>query len=126
MAALVDDSVHDASHNDCRDNVDRITVLSAEPANFAEANATLVLADVAAIPGDFTISDGDVSGRKIQVAQKDDVLIDVSGIANHIAWLDTTNSIVKRVFTCSNQTLDANGSNVIAIPAHQAEIRDPA
>lgn len=49
-----------------------MTVCSGEPANYTAANigGGDFLGDVDMASGDFTISDGDTSGRKVAVASK--------------------------------------------------------
>lgn len=125
MGALTHTSVHDAALNNCRDNVSKVVFLSAEPATYAEANGALKLAERNVSPADFTISNGDVSGRKIEVGDLLNVVLLVTGTGDHIAWLDDVNQIVKQVFETLPQAVTANGSNNIDIPAHSHESRDP-
>lgn len=106
--------------------VDKQTVCSAEPTTYAEANATYALADVALTGTDFTIADGDGAGntpRKITVGAKSAVTVDSSGTATHVAWIDTVNSILFTVTTCTSQALTAG--NTVNIPAWKLEISAP-
>jgi len=107
-------------------DADKIIACSAEPTTFAEANATYALADAAMVGGDFSKANGDTSGRKVTVAAKNSVLIDVSGSATHIALVKTGDSTLRYVTTCDTQALTANGSNTVNLPAWDIEIADPA
>lgn len=126
MAKSVHNDVLDAALNYIKNNCTRLVVCSTEPTTFTEANATYALADVTVDSADFTAADGDVSGRKLTVAQQASVLIDASGTAAHIALLDVTNSKLLYVTTCTSQALVANGSNTVTIPAFDIEIADPS
>lgn len=123
MAKSVHNDVLDASHTKTA-TCTRQTVCSAEPANFAGI-AAVALADntlTAGIGGgDWSVADGDTSGRKITVAQQTAVPIDASGTANHIAYDDGTTLL--RVTTCTAQALTSGGT--VTIPAHDFEIADP-
>lgn len=98
-------------------------VTSAEPANHAGI-AAVDLADVTLTAGDgngdYTIADGDVSGRKLTVAQQADIPIDATGTATHIVLTDGTNIWVT---TCTSQALTSGGT--VTVPAFDAEIADP-
>ena len=96
---------------------------SAQPANFAGV-AAVALADVAVAPGDFTKANGDTSGRKVTVAAKASVPIDVSGTATHIALHD--GSTLRFVTTCTPLALTAGAGNTVNFPSWKDEIGDPA
>lgn len=123
MGKSVHDDVLDASHTKTATGT-RASVCSAEPANFAGI-AAVSLANVALTPGigngDWTVGNGDVSGRKVTLAQQASVPITNSGTATHIAIDDGT--ILLRVTTCTSQALTAGGT--VTIPATDFEIADP-
>lgn len=100
-------------------------VTSAEPANFAGV-AAVSLADVTLTAGDgngdYTIADGDTSGRKITVAQQADIPIDASGTATHVALVTADTLIL--VTTCTSQALTSGGT--VTVPAFDDELADPA
>lgn len=101
----------------------RMTVLSAEPANFAGIAAVL-LADATMTAGDgndYTIADGDTSGRKVTVAAKADQAVDTSGTATHVALDDGVDLLY--VTTCTSQALSDTGT--VSIPAWDVEVADP-
>jgi hypothetical protein len=126
MARSVSNAVLDAAWNEIRNNCTRMTVCSAQPTTYAEGNATFALADVTMTDTDFTIANGDVSGRKITVAAKNSILIDASGTGNHVALLDVTGERLLYVTTAPSQSLTANGSNTVNIGSWKAEILAPA
>ena len=125
MAKKVDNSVLDAALNEIKTNCTRMVVCSAEPANYTAANTGGAnnLGDVTMINGDFTVSDGDTSGRKVAVASKSGVNVDVTGTATHVALLDVTNTLLLYVTTCTSQALTSG--NTITFPAWDIEIADP-
>lgn len=123
MAKSAHDDVLDAGWNLIKANCDKMVACSAQPTSYAEANATYALADTAMASGDFTIGNGDVSGRKMTVGQKSAVAIDESGTASHVALLDSANSKLLYVTTCTNQALTKGGT--VTFPAWDAEMADP-
>jgi hypothetical protein len=104
-----------------------LTVCSAQPTTYAEASSTYKLADIAltagAGNGDYTLANGDSSGRKLTVAQQADVDIDSSGTATHVALSISGSSTLVYVTTCTSQVLTAGGT--VTIPAWDIEIADP-
>jgi len=123
MAKSISDAVLDAAIDKLATAV-RQVVCSGEPANFAGI-AAVALADVVLTAGvgngDFTKANGDVSGRKLTVAQQAAVPIDTSGTATHIAYDD--GAALLGVTTCTSQALTAGGT--VTVPAHDAEWADP-
>ena len=124
MAKSVHDDVLDGALTVIRNGCDKMTACSAEPASFADGNATLALADAAMVPADFTVANGDTSGRKLTVAAKSGVPVDAGGTANHVALLDTVNARLLYVTTATAQALTAG--NTITFNAWDIEIADPA
>ena len=124
MAKWANDSVMDAA----LDNVATATTLlvtSSQPADRVAALAA-ALADIAVTPGDgngdFTIANGDTSGRKLTVAQQTDFPVDTSGTATHVCLIDGTNLLY--VTTCTSQALTSG--NTVTVPAWDIEIADPS
>ena len=126
MGKKVDDIVLDGALNEIRNNCTLMTVCSGEPVDFAAANVggAAFLADVVMATGDFVLSDGDVSGRKIAVSAKSGVNVDNSGTADHVALLDTVNSRLLYVTTCTSLGLTAGSS--LTFGAWDIEIADPS
>lgn len=121
MAKWANDLMMDASLDYVAGSV-RMVVCSAQPANYAGI-AAVALADVTLAGGDFTKANGDASGRKVTVAAKASVPIDVSGTATHIALDDGTT--LRYVTTCTPLALTAGVGNTVNFPAWDIEIADP-
>lgn len=105
-----------------------VKVCSAQPTTYAEANATYMLAaatvTAGAGNGSFTLANGDISGRKLTVAQVSNASITNSGTATHVALVITGSSTLLYVTTCTSQALTAGGT--VTIPAWDIEIADAA
>ena len=101
-----------------------LVVCSAEPANYAGV-AAVALADIALTPGDgngdFTVGNGDTSGRKVRVAAQSAINIDASGTATHVVIHDGARLLA--VTTCTSQALTSGGT--VTVPAHDYEFADP-
>jgi len=121
MAKSVHNDVLDGALNIVKNNATLMTVCNAEPLTRAEAITTYALADVAVTGTDFTAADGDTNGRKLTVAAKSAVPIDVSGNATHVAIVDGTRLLY--VTTCTAQQLTLGGT--VDIPTWKFEIADP-
>lgn len=122
MGKSVDNDVLDGALNIIKNNCNLMTVCSAQPTTRAEAVSTYALADVAMASGDFTIGDGDSSGRKVTVAAQAGVPVDVTGTATHVALVDGTRLLY--VTTCTSQALTSG--NTVDFPAWKIEISDPS
>lgn len=120
--ALVDD-VLDAALDKIATGT-RLVVCSGQPANFAGI-AAVALADVTLTAGDgngdYTIGNGDTSGRKVTVAAQNGVTVDSSGTATHVSIDD--GSALLAVTTCTSQVLTSG--NTVNVPAFDIEIGDP-
>ena len=128
MGKSTDNVVLDAALDHIVDNCTKMTICENEPPTYTEANLAKgsggkALADQTLSSSDFTKADGDVSGRKVTVAQKANITVDVSGTADHRALLDVTNSKLLQVTTVTSQALVA--ANTVTVPAHDIEIQDP-
>lgn len=124
MAKFAADSVMDAALDKVA-TCTRMVVTSAQPANFAGI-AAVALADVVLTAGDgngdYTVANGDTSGRKVTVAAQSNITIDSSGDATHVCLDDGTTLLY--VTTCTTQTLTSGGT--VTVPAFDIEIADPA
>lgn len=123
MAKAAPDSTIDAMLAEIA-TATRLMVCSGQPANFAGI-AAVALADVTLTAGDgngdYTIANGDTSGRKITIAQQATITIDTSGTATHVSLDDGTDLIY--VTTCTSQALTAAGT--VTVPAWDVEVADP-
>lgn len=123
MGKLVHDDVLDGALNIIKNNCTRVTICSTQPTTYTEGNATYALADVTVDSSDFTVANGDTNGRKITLAQQTGVSVDTSGTAQHIAFLDVSNSKLLYVTTCTSQAVTSG--NTATINAFDIEIADP-
>ena len=125
MAKFANDSVMDAALAKIATGV-ILTICSAQPTTYTEAITTYKLADIAVTPGsgngDFTIANGDTSGRKVTIAQQDNIPVDTSGTATHVAICDGSTLLLAT--TCTSQALTAG--NTVTVPAFDDEIADPS
>ena|SRR3990172_3500587 len=121
MAKTASDLVIDNGPQYIKDNAILMTVCTTQPTTYAEATSTYKLADVVMASGDFTLSNGDTSGRKVRVAAKSSVPIDTSGTALFVALVDAAALLI--VTTCTSQSLTAGGT--VDFPVWDDEIADP-
>ena len=97
-----------------------INICTAEPTSVAECDSLSLIPAHTLTGGDFTIANGDSSGRKVTVAAQASLSIDASGTATHVAINDGTDYYVT---TCTSQALTSGGT--VTIPAWDIEIGDP-
>jgi hypothetical protein len=127
MGKSINDTVLDQLLNYIKNNCARMVVCTQEPTTYTEANVTYALADVAMASGDFTVANGDTNGRKVTVAQKSAVDVDTTGVPTHVALLDTANSALLFVTTCSSPGgQELNAANTTTFPAWDIEVSDPS
>jgi len=127
MGKSLHNDTFDAMLNYIANNGDKLCVCSAEPTTYTQAVTTYELADVTltkgAGNGDYTIGDGDVSGRKLAVAEQANIDVDVAGTATHIAIVDVSNTKLLLVTTCVSQAVSAGGK--VTIQTFDCEVGDP-
>ena len=95
-------------------------ICTAEPTSIAECDSLSLIPAHTLAGGDFTIANGDVSGRKVTIAQQATLSIDADGTASHVAINDGTDYFVT---TCTSQALTSGGT--VTVPAFDIEIADP-
>lgn len=126
MSKWANDTIMDAALG-VVDDATLICVCSQQPATYAEASSTYKLASTTltagAGNGDFTLADGDSSGRKITISQKSNISIASSGTATHVALCVSGSSTLLYVTTCTSQVLTAGGT--VTVPSWRIEISDP-
>lgn len=102
-----------------------ILLCAGQPTDRADA-LTKALADVTVTPGDgngdFTIDDGDASGRKVTVAAQSAVDVDTSGTGDHVAGIDGTD--LWFVTTCADKVVE--DTDQVNFPAFDIEVGDPS
>lgn len=97
-----------------------ITVCTAEPTSVAECDSLSLIPGHTLTAGDFTKANGDTSGRKVTVAAQNNLSIDASGTATHVA---ITDGVDYYVTTVSSQALTSGGT--VSIGAWDIEFADP-
>lgn len=105
------DEVATASRMDVTSDVSTPTDLTNTLANTAMTPVT-----------DYTIADGDVSGRKVTMAQKAGVAITGTGTALHIVL--SLAAVIIDITTCTSQALTSGGT--VTFPAWDHEVLDPS
>lgn len=123
MAKDVDASVQNAALNEIKDNATHLCLCSTQPTDFTEAYTTYMLARTTVSSGDFTLADGDTSGRKMTIAAKSAFSITNSGTLTYVAIVDQTNTILLMVTTATSQILYSG--NTVSTPAFIISIPDP-
>lgn len=125
MAKSVHNDVLDGALNVLKTTGLRWTVCSAEPTTYTQAITTYELADVSATSSDYTIADGAVSGRRVTMAAKTGITIDVDGLGTHIAIVDSGASLLLYVTECSG-TATLSAGLTCNFGSWYIEIADPA
>lgn len=123
MAKFMDDAVLDAALNDIKNNCDSMILCAGQPASYAAAVGANALGDQAMAPGDFTLANGDTSGRKVTVSAKAGIPVDTAGTGDHVALVDVGNTRLIAVTTAPSQAVSGGGNFDIA--AFDFEIADP-
>jgi len=125
MAKATPDAVFDAMLAEIATGTVMV-VCNAQPTTWTELITTFALADVVMVAGhgnDYTIADGDVSGRKVTTAVKNGVNIDTTGTATHVGIGRTADTTLLYVTTCTSQALTSG--NPVNVPAWRIEVADP-
>jgi hypothetical protein len=124
MAKAIHNDVYDAALDKIATST-RITFTSAEPANYAGI-AAVALIDVTTTAGDgngdFTIADGDASGRKLTVAAQSGMAVDTSGTVTHACLDDGTTLLAVTTVTSQAVTTGQTWDS----PAFDIELADPS
>jgi hypothetical protein len=120
MAKIVDDTVLDAALNKIKTATRQVVCLN-QPTNFASIAANNLAQVTMNTVSDYTVANGDVSGRKITMGAKSGVSVSASGLATHISLDDGVTLLY--VTQCTNQSLTAG--NTVNIPTWKVEIADP-
>lgn len=127
MGKSVHDNVLDSALNYVKNNAHRISVCRLEPTTKALACQVMAggycLAWTALVTANYTIGNGDTSGRKAAVAQKASVTVASTGTATHVAIFSVAGNLLLYVTTCATQVLTKG--NTVTIPTWDIELRDP-
>lgn len=124
MGKATHPDVLDGALDVIRNNCTRVTLCSAQPTTYAEANATYMLASATVSSSDFTKANGDTSGRKLTFGGKTGVSVTTGGNGTHLAYLDVTNSKLLDVHT--TPTTAVAGGGTVDIGSCKNEIAAPS
>lgn len=125
MGKKADDSVMDAALAVVA-TCTRLDVNTAEPADRAAAVADSLATVVMTAGngnGDYTIANGDTSGRKVTVAAQNGLTATAGGTASHISLSDASTLLYVTTLS-SNTSISIN--NTVNVGAWDVEILDPA
>jgi hypothetical protein len=125
MGKVAPDGMIDSALNWVAGSANYYTVCSGSPSDYTTARATNCLAGIGITSGCFTKSDygGAGGGRRLDITAKTSASITVSGSALAVCLLDTTNSRLLYVTTCTEQYLVQGGT--VDIPTWMINIQDP-
>jgi hypothetical protein len=101
----------------------RLDVCLNAPASYAAAVGSDSLANVTLSSDDYTLADGDASGRKITVGAQNGITVTGTGTATHIALTNGADTLIYYT-ECNNVALSSDGT--VDIAAFDIEIADPA
>jgi hypothetical protein len=108
---------------------DEMYVCSAQPTSYADISNSDLVGPISLTPGDgngdFTIGNGDTSGRKVAVAAQNGASVIASGTASHIVLATGgATDLIRYITTCASQALTSG--NTANVGGWDAEVLDPA
>jgi hypothetical protein len=124
MAGFVSNDVMDVMLQYVKDNGDTINLCSTLPTTFIEATSTYMLAQGALTNADYTLADGDVSGRKVTLAAQSGLVVSVQGTTAYAAITDSIGSDLLICIPCGALLLYVG--NTANTTASDWEIQDVA
>ena len=132
MAKYVNDYIMEQGLHHIQASCDIIAVCQTEPSTYASAFSEAAVGEghqcmasrSTLASGDFTIGDGDVSGRKVTLSKRAGLTINCNGTADHIALGCKASAKLILVTTCTQQILTSGGT--VDINAFDDEILDAA
>lgn len=133
MAFHIHDDLLDNGPQYLKDNCDCITICDGDPILvYTDARngpggspAGLMIGEATGLTSsEFTVADGDISGRKVTHDPLVDVEILTTGDMDHLAYLDTGNTKVLMVKPITSRAvLDGD---FVTVPSSKLESRDPS
>ena len=100
---------------------DQLHLCTAEPTTFLEATTTFNLATFTVVGGNYTLANGDTSGRKNTLAALSGASITSTGTSTHAALTTISGSVLERVTTTNSQLLTSGGT--VDVSTHDHEIQ---
>lgn len=130
MAKFANDAIMDAALDHLINNANELVVCAGQPSSFSDATTNNgsggnALGSASLASGDFTKADGDTSGRKVTIAAKSGISVDADGTADHVAIIDTDNSVLLHVTTLSSSQAVSSGGTMDT-QSYDEEIQDPS
>lgn len=105
--------VYDAALNDIVSNANKVTICSAEPATFTDANSTLKLGEKTSVTVGAAAA-GSPDGRQVTVPAITGGSVTATGTASHHALIDTVNSVLFAAKSLSATQAVVNGNTYSA------------
>lgn len=133
MSKTLIDAALDAAFAYVADRATQMTLCEGAPATYFQASSRkadggFVLASVSLTPGlnagDFALSDGSLTGRRLSVSARSAISVTDSGTADHLAIVDGTSGTLL-VVTELTETLAVSPGTVVGVKSFSAEILDP-
>lgn len=122
MARIISDSTLNAALTHIQNNAESLILIDGAPADRAAA-LTNALATHAVTSGDFSLANGDFSGRKLVTAAQTGISVSDSGTYNHAVIVSSTEILA--VLEADTPRALVNGDTV-NLAAFDIEIGDPA
>lgn len=123
--AYLNNEVLDSGLDYLTANGDRVDICSQEPANYTEATSTYTLGNkTSASVGAAT--NGDVSGRKVTIAEITDGSVTGDGTATHWALSKTTATAALLAANSLSASQAVTNGNTFTLAASDIEITDPS
>jgi hypothetical protein len=123
MAKFIHDAVIDVALNVIKNYADKMHICAGQPTDYADV-ASRSKGNVALDSSDFTLADGDISGRKITVGAQT-ITPDADGTVDHVVLVDVSESAIIAIDTIPSKAV-VNGVNVSIEAFDLWEIRDPS
>ncbi len=125
MGVNIPDNVKEELLEYIADQGDKLYICTDEPANFAGI-AAVEIGSVSLTEGDgngdYTIGDGDTSGRKLTLSQQTVTPTDTDSVT-HLVIADVVGSELLAVNTCTSYSV-TNGVDVVVASYDIVEVRD--
>lgn len=113
--------------NYLQNNGTREVACAGQPASYAEATTNYptgkALGHCTMASGDYAVASDGAGGEKITMAQKTGIAVDASGTCDHVAIVDTVNSALLLVTTCTSQAVTSG--NTMQINSYTLTIPTP-
>lgn len=128
MAKFLPDATIDDMLDIIADNCTRVDICSTQPTTYAEATSTYSLGNytltAGAGNGDWTIANGDTSGRKLTLGAQTGNNASADGTAGHLAFTDGVSRLYHVTTVSAETTNSGSPLNISAVDV--LELRDVA